>query len=341
MRRFLIAAVLLLTMSSAPRAQLHKPLDIYFIDVEGGQATLFVTPSGESMLIDTGFPGFNDRDITRVLGTMRQAGVARLDYLLITHHHLDHVGNAAAIAAKVKVGTFIDHGPTVETTDDAKALYGNYLKATASGRHMVVKPGDKVPIRDLEMTIVAANGDHLTRPVAGAATPNPLCAAFKPKDPDPSENARSVGSIIAFGRFRMADLGDLTWNKEKELVCPDNLLGTVDLYVVTHHGNDSSNAPVLVQALKPRVAIMNNGATKGGSADAWQVVHDSPGLEDLWQLHYAQAGGKDHNVAESMIANTDETTSFNLKVSAQRDGTFIVTNPRNKLTKTYKGSGVP
>jgi glucose/arabinose dehydrogenase/beta-lactamase superfamily II metal-dependent hydrolase len=319
--------------------QAQKPLDIYFIDVEGGQATLFVAPSGESMLVDTGFPGFEGRDLNRVLGTIKQAGLSKLDYMLITHHHQDHAGNAAAIAAKIPVGTFIDHGPTVETTPAATALYNDYLAGRATGRHMLAKPGDKVPIRDLDVTIVASNGEHITRPLAGRATPNPLCAAFKPKDPDPSENARSVGSIITFGRFRMADLGDLTWNKEQELVCPNNLLGTIDLYLTTHHGTDSSGAPVIVHALKPRVAIMNNGAKKGGSAEAWQTVHDSPGLEDLWQLHYAEAGGREHNVAESMIANTDESAAY-IKVSAQRDGSFTVTNSRNKLTKSYKAPNV-
>ena len=336
MRTPLIVFALLLATSRAPAAQLHRPLDIYFIDVEGGQATLFVTTTGESLLIDTGFPGFNDRDVNRVLDTIKQAGLAKLDYLLITHHHADHVGNAAAIAARIPVGTFIDHGPTVETDPAATALYNSYAKAIGKSHHMLAKPGDTIPLRDLDVTIVASNGEHISRPPGGSAVPNPLCGAFKPKDPDPSENARSIGAIIAFGRFRMADLGDLTWNKEQELVCPDNLLGTVDLYLTTHHGTDASGPPVIVHALKPRVAIMNNGATKGGSAEAWQTVHDSPGLEDLWQLHYAKAGGKDHNVAESMIANPDESTAFFIKVSAQRDGTFTVTNARTKLTKTYQ-----
>ena len=336
MRTLSIVFALVLTTSSAPGAQLHRPLDIYFMDVEGGQATLFVTTTGESLLIDTGFPGFNDRDVNRVLATIKQAGLAKLDYLLVTHHHADHVGNAAAIAAKIPVGTFIDHGPTVETTPAATALYDSYAKAIGKSHHLVAKPGDKIPLRDLDVTIVASNGEHIGRPLAGPAVPNPLCSAFKPREPDPSENARSVGAIIVFGRFRMVDLGDLTWNKEQELVCPNNLLGTVDLYLTTHHGTDASGPPVIVDALKPRVAIMNNGAKKGGSAEAWQTVHDSPGLEDLWQLHFAEAGGKDHNVDEPMIANPDESTAFFIKVSAQRDGTFTVTNARNKLTKTYQ-----
>ena len=336
MRTCLIAAALLLTTLSAPRAQAPKPLDIYFIDVEGGQATLFVTPSGESMLIETGSPGLEDRDINRVLATIKQAGLTKLDYLLVTHYHSDHAGNAAAIAAKIPVGSFIDHGPSVETDAAAVALYESYAKGRERGKHMLAKPGDKVPIRDLDVTVVTAGGDHITRALSGPAAPNALCAGFKAKDPDPSENARSVGSMIAFGRFRMVDLGDLTWKKEQELVCPDNLLGHVDVYLTTHHGLAQSGAPVIVQALKPRVAIMNNGPKKGGAAEAMQTVRNSPGLEDFWQLHYAVDAGA-ANMPEPMIANLDDSAAHYLKVSAQRDGSFTVTNSRTKQSKSYKG----
>src|SRR4051812_126353 len=186
MRRFTPLLFLVLALAR-PSAQAAKPLDVYFIDVEGGQATLFVTPSGESMLIDTGYPGFEDRDVNRVLAAIRRAGLTRLDYLLVTHYHNDHVGNAAAIAAKIPVGTFIDHGETVETDEGAKALYAAYLKGRATGRHMLARPGDKVPIRDLDVTILTAGGERITRPLSGPAQANPDCAAFTPKDPDPSE----------------------------------------------------------------------------------------------------------------------------------------------------------
>ena len=333
MRTVTIALVLILATLPTPGAQAAKPLDIYFIDVEGGQATLFVTPSGESMLIDTGYPGNQDRDLNRVLATITQAGLTKIDYLLVTHYHSDHAGNAAAIAARIPVGIFIDHGETVETTDAAKALYAGYLKGRASGRHMPAKPGDKVPIRDLDVTIVTAGGKGLTR--SGPGAPNPLCAGFTPKDPDPSENAQSVGSVIAFGRFRMLDLGDLTWNKEHELACPSNLIGPVDVYLTTHHGVAQSNAPVLVHALKPRVAIMNNGPKKGGSTEAIQTVRTSPGLEDFWQLHYSIDAGP-ANMPQPMIANLDESAAHYIKLSAQRDGAFTVTNSRTKETRTYK-----
>src|SRR3954468_23059033 len=335
MRRFTPLLFLVLALAR-PSAQAAKPLDVYFIDVEGGQATLFVTPSGESMLIDTGFPGFEDRDLNRVLATIKQAGLARLDYLLVTHYHTDHVGNAAAIAEKIPVGTFIDHGETVESTDDAKALYDGYLKRRAAGRHVLAKPGGKVPILDLDMTIVSAGGEHITRPLSGLAEPNDECARFTPKETDASENARSVGSMIAFGRFRMIDLGDLTWNKEQELVCPNNLLGTVDVYLTTHHGLAQSNAPVIVRALRPRVAVMNNGPKKGGSAEAIQTVRSSPGLEDFWQLHYAIDAGTGVNMPDAMIANVDESASHFIKLTAARDGSFTVTNSRTNETRRYK-----
>jgi competence protein ComEC len=335
MRYLLLLALTTLTASFPQTSQPSddKPLSIYFVDVEGGQATLFVTPAGQSLLIDTGFPGFGDRDLNRLLTTMKQAGVSRLDYLLVTHYHLDHAGNARALAAKLPVSTFVDHGPPVEA--NSKELYDSYVSALNSGKRLQVKPGDKVPIAGMDVTVVAAGGGHLARPLPNAGAANPMCATFTPKEPDPGENAQSVGTVITFGRFKMIDLGDLTWNKEQELVCPNNLIGSVDLYLTTHHGVAQSGAPVIVHALRPRVAVMNNGAKKGGSPEAWQVVHDSPGLEDFWQLHYAVDAGKDHNTADQFIANVDESTAHNIKVTARRNGSFMVQNERNGVTKEY------
>ena len=209
-------------------------------------------------------------------------------------------------------------------------------KRERSGRHLQVKPGDKIPIAGLDVTVVAAAGQGLASPLPGAGAANPLCAAHQPKDADPSENAQSVGIVIGHGRFRMLDLGDLTWNKEHDLVCPSNRIGPIDLYLTTHHGADTSGPAVLVQAVAPRVAIMNNGAKKGGSASAWRIVRDSKGLEDLWQLHYAVDAGAGSNTTNDLIANVDETTAHAIKVSAQRDGSFTVANTRNGVTKTYK-----
>ena len=252
----------------------------------------------------------------------------------MTHYHTDHVGNVAALAPRIPIGTFVDHGPTVETANTR--LYDAYVEARKTGRHLQVKPGDKIPIAGLDVTVVAAGGQGLAKPLPGAGAANPLCAAHTPKDPDPSENAQSVGIVIGHGRFRMLDLGDLTWNKEHDLVCPANRIGPIDLYLTTHHGTDTSGPAVLVQAVAPRVAIMNNGAKKGGSASAWRIVRDSTGLEDLWQLHYAVDGGADSNTTNDLIANVDETTAHAIKVSAQSDGSFTVANTRNGVTKTYK-----
>jgi competence protein ComEC len=317
-------------------AQGDKPLDIQFIDVEGGQATLVVSPSGESLLVDTGYVGFNDRDADRIAAAVKQAGLTRIDYLIVTHYHGDHVGGVPALAARVPIRTFVDHEPTVEQGERPAKLYNDYLAVRAKARHILARPGDTLPIAGVDVRFVSAAGDLITKPLAGAGAPNALCKDFTPKPPDPTENARSVGMVLSFGSFRMLDLGDLTWNKEHDLVCPNNLLGAVDLYLTTHHGLDQSGPAVLVHAVAPRVAIMNNGAKKGGMASAWRIIRDSPGLEDLWQLHYAVDAGADANAAEPFIANRDETTAHGLRVAAGRDGRFVVTNTRNGMSKIYQ-----
>jgi len=316
-------------------AQARTTLDVYFVDVEGGQATLLVSPSGASMLVDAGWSGVNGRDADRIAAAAKQAGISRIDYLVVTHYHRDHVGGVPELAAKIPVGTFVDHGPNVEQGEQPAALYNAYVAARDKGRHLLVKPGDTIPLAGLDVRVVSSAGEVTTTALPGAGAANPLCAAFKPREEDATENARSVGMMITFGRFRLIDIGDLTWNKEHRLVCPNNLLGTVDVYLVTHHGTDSSGPAALVHAIRPRVAIMNNGAKKGGTAPAWQIVHDSPGLQDLWQLHRAVDAGADHNAPEPFIANVDETTAFGIKLSAERDGSFTVVNARNGQSKRY------
>lgn len=322
------------TYAQTPSA---RTLDVYFVDVEGGQATLVVSPSGESMLIDTGWPGFDGRDPGRIQAAMKQAGVSRIDYLIVTHYHTDHVGGVAALAAKVPIGTFIDHGPTVENSADPE--YVAYLETRKRGKQLLAKPGDTIPVAGLTVTVVSSAGAAIRSPLPGAGTANPLCADYKPQPDDASENARSVGVVIGYGAFRMLDLGDLTWNKEHDLACPSNLIGAVDLYLTTHHGNEQSGPPALVHALTPRVAVMNNGAKKGGSPAAWRIVRDSPGLLDFWQLHTVADAGRESNTADQLIANLDETTSHSIKVSAKQDGSFTVTNSRNSMTKTYPARG--
>lgn len=342
MRSVLIAVlrlclcVLCASLSYAAAAPTPKSLQIYFIDVEGGQATLVVSPSGESLLIDTGWPGYEGRDADRILAAAHQAGITQLDYVLITHYHRDHVGGVPQLVDGIKVGTFVDHGPNLEDSEVTRTDYAAYEKAIGGHARVVVKPGWGLPIKGLEVRVLAAAGDHLTSPLPGAGTANSYCGSEPAAAVDNTENARSVGVLITFGHFRFLDLGDLTKKKELEIACPNNLLGTVDLFLVTHHGADLSNPKALVWALHPRVAVIDNGPRKGSSPAAWQIVHDSPGLEDLWQLHYAEESDRDHNVADERIANVKENCEGKyLKVVAQTDGSFTATNGRTGVQKTY------
>jgi competence protein ComEC len=344
-------------------AQTRTTLDIYVVDVEGGNATLYVAPSGESVLIDTGnvAPDAAKRDAGRIMAAARDARLTQIDHLITTHWHGDHFGGMVELAKQIPIRDFIDHGPNIQPVaafDEffAKtypALYGN-------AKHTVAKPGDVVPVSGLDWRIVSSAGQVLKTPLAGAGAANPSCAGFKPQPVDTTENAQSVGSIIAFGKFRVAQLGDLTWNKEFDLMCP-NPVGTVDLFVVSHHGLNISNSEALVHGIRPRVAIMNNGTRKGGFPEPMKIIHTSPGLEDLWQIHFSQLSGQEYTVPGMFIANLlDEPSAampvapiaapapgtnappapahngpaFWIKVSAQPDGTFAVTNARNGFSKT-------
>jgi beta-lactamase superfamily II metal-dependent hydrolase len=332
----MLAMRVLFVLLVATLAYAAKNLEIYSIDVEGGQATLFVSPSGESMLVDTGWPGFNKRDADRIAAAAKDAGVKKIDYLVITHYHSDHVGGVPQIAEKMPVHTFVDHGPNTETGKQADILYNAYTAFRDKGQHLQVKPGDTIPIKGLDVRVLTANGDAIAAPLAGAGQPNPDCASFQKHDVDPSENARSLGTLITYGDFRMLDLGDLTWNKEYDLVCPANKIGAVDVYLVSHHGLNQSGSPQLVHAIHPRVAIMNNGARKGGAPDTWQIIHDTPGVLDLWQLHFAVAGGAEHNSGDTYIANVDEKCEGKwVKLTAMKDGSFTIHNQRNQYEKKY------
>ncbi len=327
-----------LLLVSAASAQSHKSLQIYSLDVEGGQSTLIINPAGQSLLVDTGWPGFNGRDADRIVSVAKAAGLKQIDYVLITHYHRDHVGGVPQLADRIKIGTFIDHGPNLEDSDVTREDFAAYQKVLPRAKRLIVKPGDHIPFKGVDVEVLTAAGEHINTSLAGAGQANPFCASEPEPPVDNTENARSVGVLLTYGKFRFIDLGDLTKKKELELVCPNNRIGTVDLYLTTHHGFEQSNARAIVDALHPRVAIMNNGARKGGSPPAWQTIHDSPGLQDLWQLHYAVEGGKDHNVADDrLIANLDEKSDGNyIKVTAQPDGAFTVWNSRNKFQKTYK-----
>jgi len=314
-----------------------KNLEVYFIDVEGGQATLVVPPGGESMLIDTGWAGFNHRDAERIAAAAKAAGVKKIDYLLITHYHADHVGGVPQLAEKLPIKNFVDHGDQTETGKQAEILYSAYKAQRDKGNHIVVKPGDTIPVKGLDVKVLSAAGEVIAKPLPGAGKPNPECGSFQRHADATDENPKSVGVLMTFGSFRMVDMGDLTWNKEYDLVCPENKIGPVDVYVVSHHGMNMSGSPQWVHALAPKVAIMDNGAKKGGSPEVWQTIHDTPGLQDLWQLHFAVAGGKEHNSSDTVIANVDEVCEGKwIKLTAEQGGGFTVENARNQFSKSYK-----
>jgi competence protein ComEC len=333
----------------------RKTMDVYFIDTEGGQATLFVSPSsGESMLVDTGFAGGAPdkpempaalppigRDASRIMAVLKQAQVTVLDYVVITHYHGDHVGGAAELATRIPIRNFVDHGPyTVELQPNRAAGFIAYKTIRDRARAIVPKPGDKIPIADFEVLVLSGSGNLLRTPLAGvpgAGASNPFCATRLSKVPDPTpENTESIGLAVRFGNFRLLDLADLTWNQETELACPNNLLGTFDVFHTTRHGDPNSGSPQLVHSLGARVAVMNNGERKGGSPEYWQTVREAPGLQDFWQLHRSAAGGNEHNSPEQFLANLNETDHGHyLKLSARMDGSFTVTNQRNQFSKEY------
>lgn len=336
-RRFLfllvVAFVALQTLCTA-QARTHT-LRIDSIDVEGGQSTLLVSPSGASLLVDAGWPD-NGRSADRIQAAMKDAGITRIDHLLITHYHADHVGGVPELVKRVPIGEFLDHGPSREQGESVPANYAAYLKAIAGKPHRTVHPGDTINMRGLSVNVLVADGEHIDRVPGITPEPNPYCAAERKWPEDPSENARSAGILVRYGKFKFLDLGDLTGAKEVALVCPDNPIGQVDLYLVTHHGMNLSNSHAIVDAIAPRAAIMNNGAHKAGMPEAWQTVHDSPRNPDLWQLHTAENYDAAHNSPDALIANLKGGSDGNyFKVVAHKDGSFSVTNSRTGLTKQY------
>jgi beta-lactamase superfamily II metal-dependent hydrolase len=333
-------ALLLVLMSARPTlaqaASIH-PLLIYAIDVEGGQATLLVAPSGASLLVDTGWPGENGRDPSRIQDAMRDAGITRLDHVLITHFHVDHVGGLPELAKRVPIGEFLDHGVNREDSDITRRDFAAYLKAIEGKPRRILHPGDTIDLPGLTTVVLTAGGDHIKSVPGIAPKPNPFCATEPAWPADTTENPRSVGILVRFGGFSFLDLGDLTKDKEVALVCPANPIGTVDLYLVTHHGFNLSNSRAIVDAIHPRVAIMDNGAHKAGSPEAWQTVHQSPGLQDLWQLHTAEDSDAAHNSPAALIANpagSGQDGAF-FKVVANADGSFTVTNSRTAEARNY------
>ena len=281
-------------------------LTIYYIDTEGGQSTLFVGPTGESLLVDTGNAG--DRDFGRIADTLRTAGVAKIDHLWTTHYHGDHVGALLELAKQFPVAHFYDHGKPHPNDRIVSSQFLAAYESLSAGKRTIVKPGDKVKMTGLDITAVASANQFIRRNLPGGGSQNASCAGVKPMDEggyfDP-DNGESAGFVLAYGRFRTIDLGDLTWNGELDLMCPINRIGMVDLYLTSHHGLEKSGAPALVQALRPRVVVMNNGTRKGGTPQTFAALQDTVGIEDLWQLHWSYNAGLE-NAPARFIANVDD-----------------------------------
>jgi beta-lactamase superfamily II metal-dependent hydrolase len=322
-----------LALSAAP-----ANLEIYWIDVEGGAATLVVTPAGESLLVDTGWRRPDQRDPKRIQAVASAAGVKKIDYLMISHFHADHHGGLLDLAELMPIGKFVDHGDRVETRPGPDAeTFERYLKLSA-GRRLSLKPGDKIPLKGVGVTVVASHGERLAKPINGGGPNAALCKDAALKKPDPGENAHSIGFLLSSGRFQFLDLGDLSWNKEHEMACPVNLVGKVDLYQVTHHGMDMSGAPQHVWAIQPQVAVMNNGHKKGGTPGFYEVLKKSPGIEDIWQVHMALNSDKDHNTAEPQVANLepeDQCQGHYIKAEVEKNGRYTISNSRNGFKKSY------
>ena len=353
MKRFLILALLL--VQSGPLHAQSRNLDIYWIDVEGGAATLIVSPSGQSMLIDTGWE-VDGRDAKRIYAATQQAGLKRIDHLVISHYHADHVGGLAALSKMLPIDRFYSRGDEIEAVNQK---WLDSYRAAAAGKRTIVRPGDEIPIKGLHALVVASDGKLLQNAVGGGG-PNSLCAGTEQKAPAGPENQNMVGTLLTFGKFKLLALIDLDWEKEMELVCPVNKLGTVTVYQSGRHGSfDGAGSPALLNAIRPQVAVVNNGPRKGlGQVDdtvrsttpagtkttpyernAHSRLAQIPGIEGIWQGHLSLLD-KDpsRNTAVDMIANLEDTADCKgnwIKASVEPSGRFTVVNGRNGFSKIY------
>ena len=337
MKALFVCALPLLLVSIVSAAD---TLDIYVIDTEGGKAVILTTPEGQTMLIDAGYPRQDDRDTNRIVEVAEALKIKEFDYIVVTHYDADHVGNVPNLAARIPAKIYVDHGEVLPSSNerDKKNFYEPYIKFVADKERMIVKPGDEIPMKGLKITVISSGGKAITKPLPGAGRPNEIFADTpRPEITDNYDNAGSVGFLFEFGKFRMLDLADQLQPGEYDLVYPNNLIGKVDLFMVSHHGFKVSNSKILVHTIRPKVAVMNNGPRKGGEAEVFDILAGSPGFEDLWQLHYAERAGKEKNRPEQFIANIESPCQAKLiKISVRRDGTFTVTNTRNDFSKTYK-----
>lgn len=330
-----------LTTSALQADEHNQRLDLYFIDVEGGAATLIVTPEGESLLIDSGYPDYGNRDRDRILHVLKDVAKRdHLDHALVTHWHLDHYGNHAALADKVKIGTFWDRGIPDTLAEDAKyeervALY----RAASQNQSKTLKAGDKLPLKSgqtpLSIKVVTASGEVI--PNVGPT--NPFADRHVAQDDDPTDNAKSISLLWAFGKFRYLCCGDLTWNTEAKLMTPNNPIGQVDLFMVTHHGLHVSNNPAMILAIDPRVAIYCNGPTKGGSAQSLAALKECKSLQAIYQLHRNVKLSDGEQTPAEFIANLAETADCKgvwAKASVAPDGNSYTVEIAGRPAKSYQ-----
>ena len=330
-----VAAAILLLASAASA----RPLDIYFIDVEGGQATLIVTSDHQSLLIDAGYGGRGARDAERILAAARDAHIDRIDYLLVTHFHNDHVGGVPDLVERIPIGTFIDYGSPLGTPFGPDRMtmraFQAYEPVRAAAQHIQAAVGDQLPLKGLETVVVSAGGAVLSDSLPGAGEPNDACSTVEHQPDDGTENYRSIGVMLRYGGFTFLDLGDVSGDTLASLVCPRDLLGEVSAFLIPHHGNYDTNIPAVYAAVRPLVAVMNNGPVKGGDPTAFRTLGRMPAV-DLWQLH-ASRHRDAANTSEERVANVDDDGSdgYWIKLSAESNGSFTVMNQRTGFRQSY------
>jgi competence protein ComEC len=342
MRLLFPSALAILLTAQVAVADAPAGLDIHFIDTEGGASTLIITPAGESVLIDCGNPG--SRDPERIAKAAQKAGLKQIDHLVITHWHSDHYGGVDRLTKLIPVKNFYDHGisDAIPEVKDSRGLIEAYKSASA-GKSKTLAAGDEISLKQAEgrpaVTLRCLCGDGKVIQDRGDAAENPIGKLHKPKPEDTTDNARSLGFLLSYGKFRFLDLGDLTWNIEQKLVYPTDKIGLVDVYQVTHHGLDISNNPVLIDTVKPRVAICNNGPRKGANVSVIATLRRVEGIEAVYQLHKNMTVGDAENTDAEFIANKDEKCQGQpIDLSTAADGKTYGVTVGGK-TREYKVRG--